>query len=54
MHRDTEPTPNPSREGNVQDVDERVPLLAGSGVGRFMETIRFFACIGTMNLWTAR
>jgi len=38
MHWDHEPTPNPSQEGNGQDVDERVlPSWEGSGTGRFME-----------------
>ena len=38
MHRDYEPTPNPSQEGNGQDADRCLfPSWEGSGVGRFME-----------------
>src|SRR5712671_5465576 len=52
MHWDHEPTPSPSQEGS----ESPVPLLGGVRGGlvgaRFMErgALRFFACIGTMNL----
>ena len=39
-HRDHEPTPNPSQEGNSQDADRcLLPSSEGSGVGRFMENV---------------
>src|SRR5213593_1101776 len=38
MHRDHEPTPSPSQEGNREDADEcLLPSWEGPGVGRFME-----------------
>ena len=50
IHRDHEPTPDPSQEGNGQDA-KKCPLLSweGPGVRRFMESLRFCTCIGTMN-----
>src|SRR5437867_2561165 len=39
MHRDHEPTPSPSQEGNGQDADRYLfPSWEGLGVGRFMES----------------
>ena len=43
MHRDYEPTPNPSQEGNGHNADVRLlPSWEGSGVGRFMESASVF------------
>ena len=48
VHRDHEPTPNPSQEGNYRGADEsQFPSWEGSGVGRFMEMVT--ECAGGRN-----